>query len=342
MKSRDARRRACRRQGFTLIELLVAIGTIGLMIGLALPAVQASREAARRAQCANNLKQIALASHSFASAQGGFPAQIFRLPGQGDPRDGFSGTFSLQCVILPYLDRTDLFNSINFSMSSSSFFWLERFQRTVAMQVVGTYLCPSDPSSGESLPYAPNSYRACTGLGEVAHLGGNRYSLNLDGTFSGAGVVSLAGIRDGLSNTLAFSEKPIGSGDGRSYDPFRDWVDRRRGNNLTADDWLNACSHLSAADLTSAQLDGGRSWMINGAPFTDFYASAPPNSRVPDCGYTGLNNGIGIFAARSYHPGGVNAAMDDGSIRWFSSTVNMSTWRSLGTRAGGEIAEAAP
>ena len=82
--------------------------------------------------------------------------------------------------------------------------------------------------------------------------------------------------------------------------------------------------------------------MIPGAIYTYFYTSAPPNSRVPDCGMSAINDGLGIYAARSYHPGGVNAAMADGSIRWFTSGTNVTMWRSLGTRAGQEIAELGP
>jgi prepilin-type N-terminal cleavage/methylation domain-containing protein/prepilin-type processing-associated H-X9-DG protein len=341
MKSDKAHWRVRQQPGFTALELLVVIGVIAILIALTMPAVQAARESARRAQCANNLKQLIVASHSFASAWGGFPPQVTWGPGQDFRRGslGVRGPFSLQCLILPYLEQADLFNQINLVLPASSFYWLEEYHHTAATQIVGTYLCPSDPA--RSTTFAPTSYRACVGLGETSRVG-NIYYFHGDGMFSGGRVVSSAEIRDGLSSTLAFSEKPIGSQAGGSYDPFRDWVDYYFANNLTVDDWLRACSNLSAADLARARLDGGGSWMIHGAVYTDFYASAPPNTRVPDCGTTAVDNGVGIFAARSYHPGGVNVAMGDGSVRWFSSGVNASTWRSLGTRAGGEIAEAAP
>jgi prepilin-type processing-associated H-X9-DG protein len=161
-----------------------------------------------------------------------------------------------------------------------------------------------------------------------------------DGAFAAiddghARVLRLSWFRDGLSNTLAFSEKPVGSGMTGSYDPFRDWVFRSWDDGLlTMDQWIDACSQIVPDDT---RLDAGGSWMIPGAIYSHFFASAPPGTRIPDCGSTNPNMGIGVFAARSYHPGGVNAAMADGSVRWFSSATHVKTWRSLGTRAGGEV-----
>ena len=143
---------------------------------------------------------------------------------------------------------------------------------------------------------------------------------------------------DGLSNTLAFSEKPIGSWPNGNFSAFRDWHDLP-GSPVysTADGWVAACSRK--ADAGGFHLDAGRSWLIYGAIFTQFYTIVPPNSPIPDCGTEAVANGLGIFAARSYHPGGVNAALGDGSVRWFSSSIAVPVWRALGTRAGGEIGQ---
>lgn len=326
------------RRGITLVELLVTIGIIGILAGLLLPAVQASREAARRARCAKNLGQLIGATHQFEATLGGFPPASF----YGRPvvrRDTTIGAYSLQCRLLPYIEQAALFNSINFSLPLGDLIGLERFHRTAGAYRIGLFLCPSDPNTGLQ-PQATNSYRACTGLGELI-MQGNRLSrpsaegffsfIDLDGT--DRRVLRTSEIPDGLSNTLAFSEKPVSTG--VAYHPFRDWSSREfDGSALTADAWFEICSHLTSAD---PRLNAGGSWMIPGAIYTHFYASAPPNTRVPDCGTEGLNNGVGIYAARSYHPGGVNAAMADGSVRWFASGTDLRVWRGLGTRAGGEI-----
>ena len=315
------------------------IGIIGILVGLILPAVQASREAARRTLCANNLGQLLRATHSFETSRGGFPPAAFWGRPFG-PRDYSVGVFSAHCYLLPFLEQENTYNSINFDLQSGSFGWLDVYQRTAATQVINVFLCPSDPDT-RSNPFAPDSYRACTGLGEIRKLAdGSLLPIN-DGAFAPiddgrSRVLPLSSFRDGLSNTLAFSEKPVGSGTGGTYHPFRDWIYDREWDSetLTADQWVNVCSRIVPDDT---RLDAGASWMIPGAIFSHFYASAPPNTRVPDCGLSVINKGIGIFAAQSYHRGGVNAAMADGAVRWFTSSTDVKTWRSFGTRAGGEV-----
>lgn len=333
--------RACRR-GLTLVELLVVIGIVAILAGLSLPAVQAAREASRRAWCANNLKQLTQATHSFETARGGFPAALFWTVPPG-LNLATNGTYSLQCALLPYLDQTALHNSINFSLSSGSVVLLGTGQETASAQSLSVFLCPSDPYT-VAHPFSPISYRACIGLGEeqpvdprtVRFIDNGAFAFVDDGT---SRVLPLSAISDGLSNTLAFSEKPIGSGPGGLYTPFRDWIDYP-GNLfgiLTADQWISACANQTNVPANRLELDGGASWMVPGAVYTLFYASAPPNTRVPDCGTLAINNGLGVYAARSYHPGGVNASMADGSVRWFTSSTQSSVWRSLATRAGGEV-----
>lgn len=324
-----------RRRGMTLIELLVVIGIIGLLIGLLLPAVQAAREAARRAQCASRQGQLIQAALSFAATNNGFPPSPFpgKPPIQGDPWLGF---YSAQCCLAPFLEQSDVFNSINFELPATFVSNIELFQRTAASHRIDVFLCPSDPRTTAG-PLAPNSFRACTGVAELRWREDGEIGYELNGAFVSAGYnipyLSLSSFRDGMSNTLAFSEKPIGSGASGPYVPFRDWfkIDLPL---LTSDQWIGLCGNASPID---PRFDAGASWMAPGAIYTHFFASAPPDTRVPDCGGMIIDIGMGLYSARSYHPGGVNAAMADGSVRWFSSSIATAAWRSLGTRAGGEV-----
>jgi prepilin-type processing-associated H-X9-DG protein len=249
------------------------------------------------------------------------------------------GIFSVHCSLLPFMEEVNVYNSINFDAMAGSPFWLELSQRTAAVQTIKTFLCPSDPGTRAN-PWGRNSYRACVGLGTIERVGGRTFNLVNDGAFvplddGRARVLPLSSFMDGFSNTLAFSEKPVGSGEGGSFQPFRDWMSRDwDGVTLSPDQWIAACSQMVPRE---PWLDAGNSWMLPGAVHTHFYASAPPNTEIPDCGSTVLNHGVGIFASRSYHPGGVNAAMADGSVRRFTSTTSTGIWRGLGTRSGGEL-----
>lgn len=329
-------------RGLALVELLVVIGIVGILVGLTLPAVQSAREAARRAQCSSHLGQLIRAVQTFESARGSFPPAAFPGRPWSGRRDYSVGSYSVQCLLLPFLDERALYDGMNFQLPATEPGSLAIYHRTAAGHAVATFLCPSDPGS-RSGPLAANSYRANTGLGDLI-LDGNGQL----GTFTQEGAfiwsygewtshkdLPVAQIRDGLSNTLAFSEKPIGPGPGGAYSPFRDWAFRQwNPGTLTAARWAEVCSTLTLAD---PRFDAGASWVIPGAVYTHFFASAPPNSRIPDCGTTDISNGFGIFAARSYHPGGVNAALADGSVRWFTSGARPEVWRALGTRAGGEV-----
>ena len=180
------------------------------------------------------------------------------------------------------------------------------------------------------------------GLGQISQNEGRVYTQD-DGGFAPAlnprHILPLARIADGLSNTLGFSEKPIGSAPGGLYSPFTDWfnfVPASSASTTTPDEWMSLCAG-AAPGPQEIVLDAGATWMLPGGDWTYFFASAPPNSRVPDCGLKVVSNGWGLFAARSYHPGGVNAALLDGSVRWFSSGTSTQVWRSLGTAAGGEV-----
>jgi prepilin-type N-terminal cleavage/methylation domain-containing protein/prepilin-type processing-associated H-X9-DG protein len=322
------------RCGFSLIEVLVCVGIIGLLVSLTLPAVQAAREAARRAQCTNNLKQLTAATASFTTAWGGVPGVSGpRHPGSVPGRH-YAGPFSAHVRLLPYLELSHLHDSINFDFPCAYADDLPLYHATAAAQTVAVFLCPSDPQPG-ARTFGPNSYRSNIGVNSVQERDGVQYPTFEGGFVFSSRVVPIATYTDGLSSTLAFSEKPTGSGTGGDYTPFRDWVPKMGvsigDGNYDADAWMRACSRLSGS--VDGRLDAGLTWMISDITYTHFNAATAPNSRIPDCGYYGS---IGAFAARSYHPGGVNASMFDGSVRWFKSSIDLKIWRSLATRAGGE------
>lgn len=330
----DFRPRTVGRRGFTLIELLVVIAILGILAGLTLPAVQASREASRRARCLNNLKQLILATHNFESSHGGFPSWTRGSIAPGMTAAALNSS-SLQAQILRELDQVPLYNSINFDIRCVAVEDFPLGNATSAVQRVDLFLCPSDPGA-RSGAFGPNSYRANIGLGEdsisIDADGAAVHRRIENGAFIGTRrLLPLAGFTDGLSNTVAFSEKPIGSGEGRPYSSFRDWLDSPPAS--PEEGWVETCSHLE--ETRGAYLDAGGTWLICGPRYTAFFASVPPNSPTPDCGTVSMH-GTGVFAARSYHPGGVNAAMADGSVRWIASGIDARSWRKLGTRNAGD------
>jgi len=329
-----------KRSGFTLVELLVVVSLIAILVALLLPAVQSAREAARRARCANNLKQVILATHNFESAHGGFPPYSRGKP--ASPK-GYCIT-SLHCDLLPYLEQQTLYAAINFDQETGNTEKMGSALTTAAYSTVDAFLCPSD-SHPATTPYGGTNYRANIGLGEFTPVprpalgpGVVAYGLNQWGCFTNGGtnesVLSLAEFRDGLSNTLAFSEKPIGSGAAEAYHPFRDWIPIEFTPSPNARDYEATCANLSRDVISTARLDVGRTWMLSSHEYTFFFPFYPPNNPIPDCG--GIVFGSGLFSARSYHPGGVNAAMADGSVRWISSRIAAETWRSMATRDRGD------
>ena len=325
------------RAGFTLIELIVVIGVIAVLVGLLLPAVQSAREAARRARCLNNLRQIGLATNNFAAAFDGFPSHITYRTVRPPPRLLVNHA-SLHCQLLGFLEQTPLFNAINFDVSMVFPEDFPAENTTAGAWTTSAFVCPSDPIAASAS--GVQSYRGNVGLGELRLIGSPARLLlgRVEwGAFGELGsVLPLAAFGDGMSHTVAFAEKRVGPGTG-PYNPARDWVDGVSlfGSPSTADDTVALCAAMPFDSARDAVLDSGRDWLLSGARYSTFYASAPPNSLIPDCGAK-HDNGFGLFAARSDHPGGVNVAMADGSARRVASSVAVRTWRAMGTAGGGE------
>lgn len=319
-----------RRSGLTLIEVMVIVSILMLLASLLMPAVQSAREAARRAQCANNLRNLIIATHGFETTNGILPRWAYgkRLP------DRSVNYCSIHAQLLPFMEMTSLHSTINYDIPCVIEDDLVLGNYTAATVTVGTFLCPSDPYSVQD-HYGANNYRANVGTGgaEIIATSGPSKAIRFieNGAFSISKNTRLSDFHDGLSHTIGFSEKPVGTGTSGKYSAFRDWIVAR--DALDPQEQISICSSITEAP--HYRLNAGRPWLLGGAVYTSFFSSVPPNSPIPDCGNL-TGNGKGLFAARSYHPDGVNAVMLDGSARWFKSSIDVSMWRSMGTRNGAD------
>ncbi len=339
-----------RMSGFTLVELLVVITIIGILIALLLPAVQAAREAARRSQCVNGLKQLGLALIHYHDMAKTFPAyNQFSGNGTGD----YQG-YGCFVRILPFLEQATLYDEIK--RRSRNFYdpittAIDAYVNNVDRRLAA-FLCPSDrPNPGF---YGNSSYAVCMGsnLGWDSMFTSPITSASVaageNGMFRMFAPVKIAAVTDGTSNTIMIGEFSNGDNDNATYHRDTDcvmsvsWTATYLSTTLgpiTIDD-LNAYGQrcdAGKANHTSAQ--GGR-WSRPDPLYTVFSTLAPPNWSYPSCmtnGNAGMN-GPGVFPARSRHPGGVNLGLGDGSVRFVTSTIDLTTYQALGTREGQEVA----
>jgi prepilin-type N-terminal cleavage/methylation domain-containing protein/prepilin-type processing-associated H-X9-DG protein len=365
------------RRGFTLIELLVVIAIIAVLIALLLPAVQSAREAARRIQCVNNLKQIGLALHNYLSAVGAFPPGVdttgFLLPGY--PQYPFTTwtSWSAHAMLLPYLEQAPLYNAANFNMACCfAGPYPDAVNSTVYLTRIGSFLCPSDAQAGVS---NINSYVGSIGS-STRQKAGSDYSGITNGifqvwnqvtvgaiTYNRGSSVAIAAVTDGTSNTVAFSEALVGDyaklnnyrGNGMQgvpKDPNFSQLDPR--NNVKAImAGLAACNTFwkSAAIIAACpQCDNsglkqytGQLWALGERGYTLFNTVVPPNSNdYPwrTCGMDLAGDAPAyseISSANSNHPGGANYTFADGSVKFIKSSISMQIYWSLGSRNGGEV-----
>jgi prepilin-type N-terminal cleavage/methylation domain-containing protein/prepilin-type processing-associated H-X9-DG protein len=358
--------------GFTLVELLVVIAIIGVLIALLLPAVQAAREAARRMQCTDHLKQMGIALHNFHDAKGTLPNgsynQTIKMGRIGYDYDPTWSVFSYfpvippQVLLLPYLESQTLYDSIAYETRDSDGkpFGVGLDDKPSAYtSKPAIYSCPSDSGANTVLKNGSNTYLAGSYRNNWGDLPTERSFVKSRGLF-GIGEednFGFEGVSDGTSNTLAFSEAVVGTESNR---------DRVRGGIAIIDMVItDKVTHVPFANLNALASNdtiqspysgvnrSGARWCYSQSVYTAFHTISRPNS--PTCADSNPETMIAV-SANSYHPGGVNAAMTDGAVRFFSETIDCGptpstvtsfagytasasprgVWGTLGTRGGGE------
>jgi len=344
------------------------IAIIAVLIALLLPAVQAAREAARRSQCVNNMKQLGLGMHNYESVNTCFPpgGLVTRANVTASSGTAVYGVWSPHAMMLPALEQTSIFNSINFMYRGRGDGTNAEPQQSTAFTArLTTFLCPSSTPPGTTWynhPYAGNSYFASTGSSIMWR---GDLSNRPNGLFFVAGQpTAIRDIQDGTTNTIAFGEFKIGDFNDAQVSPqditgiktftlipgatSRDMNSPNSNmpyGNAGLQSSLTACAKRSDTGYgTNAQRSwNGRMWHTGMYGHTLGNILVPPNSPYPYCQFWDTNSDWdsgGICGLTSFHPGGANALMADGSVRFIKSSVNWTTFWGLGSIAQGEVISA--
>jgi len=336
-----------RRRGFTLIELLVVIAIIAILVALLLPAVQMAREAARRSQCRNNLKQLGLAIHNYHDThnifpQGSYMAGIGCGPGGGTPWWPPHGNSAID-MLLPQLDQEPLHSMFNFNIASPCNYWNVVFKGT-GMELP-VLQCPSDITPAVQ-GAVWNNYCLSTG----PNVGWTLDPSEAIGVMHPMVSKRLRDIRDGTSNTILAAEIMKSSGksgqEGGIYSPG----DVIRGVSLPpgyprTKPTIADLTNFDAVCRTSfgyANFNGYIANWHSALPLDSLFNTvAPPNSPYANCGASAVwasgSDGPGVFPSRSRHPGGTFHLMCDGSVTFISNSVYLATYQNLGTVNGREV-----
>jgi len=330
-----------RKRGYTLIELLVVIAIIAILIALLLPAVQQAREAARRTQCKNNLKQLALAIHNYATAHRLLPpgaAVNLNVTSTGN-----NGSWGVHGRVLPFIDQGNAYDLVDLSIA-----W--DFQAAIDGLKIPTFGCPSDPGSDRArdpgkgkVTLYPTTYGFNYGSWFVFD---PQTGKSGNGLFAPNSKIAMRDVTDGVSNTMLAAE-------------VKAWTPYRRNGGPSQTNRPQSIAEAEAIVASGAQFKntGHTEWPDGRVHHSGVTTTLSPNSKVrftqggrvyDEMDYNSWQEGkhgiagrpsYAIVTSRSFHPGIVNIVLLDGSVRSLNENIDLSIWRGLGTRSGGELAQ---
>jgi len=329
-----------RRPAFTLIELLVVIAIIAILIALLLPAVQQAREAARRSQCKNNLKQLGLALHNYESSNSYFPPSASVASGSTSTSNS---SWSVHGRIMPYLDQASLYNQVDLSVAWDN-------QVVISGIKIPGYSCPSDPKADQARDTGkpakflyPTTYGFNFGTWLVFNPATGAIG---NGAFGPNSKLGLRDFTDGTSNTLFASEV-------KAWQPYV----RNTPSLSTATPGVSLTAVMAVIPQSSTdhKNTGHTEWPDGRVHHEGFTTTAGPNSVIPwpesgtptypDVDFNSRQEAThatdptyAVIVSRSYHEGVVNSLLVDGSVKTFSENIDLGVWRALGSRNGGEVA----
>jgi prepilin-type N-terminal cleavage/methylation domain-containing protein/prepilin-type processing-associated H-X9-DG protein len=340
-----------RRRGFTLIELLVVVSIIAVLIALLLPAVQAARESARRTQCVNNLKQLGLAVHNYSSTTGALPPTATTNP-SGFPSQP-TNNFGMKARLLPYLEQQAMWNALNQGAIAES---ATGENDTVVTTQVAAFLCPSD----NNVPVGAYAFKNGTATRQVGYgsypnnigtiftnnggkLDGPAYHM---GTPAQGGTITMARIKDGTSSTAIFSEWIRGRNVATSGGLSQVYSGSIPFPTTNADPPVNLKIYQDSCKTSTTIYPSydhkGQKWLNQACGEGGCYSHImTPNQQACTFGGESPHPARTLTGASSKHPGGVNVAFLDGSVKFIKDSVSPVTWWAIATRSGGEVVDAA-